>query len=75
MAIAALEEAAKRIKIERPKSIIRLKNIYIFLKKAYYEAGNLKASIQIDEKYDSLVYVISNNDRSAISPGKVLICR
>ncbi|WP_169731924.1 tetratricopeptide repeat-containing sensor histidine kinase [Runella limosa] len=64
MAIAALEEAAKRIKIERPKSIIRLKNIYIFLKKAYYEAGNLKASIQIDEKYDSLVYVISNNDRS-----------
>jgi len=64
MAIAALEEAAKRIKMERPKSIIRLKNIYIFLKKAYYEAGNLKASIQIDEKYDSLVYVISNNDRS-----------
>ena len=64
MAIAALEEAAKRIKVERPKSIIRLKNIYIFLKKAYYEAGNLKASIQIDEKYDSLVYVISTNDRS-----------
>lgn len=64
MAIAALEEAAKRIKIERPKSILRLKNIYIFLKKAYYEAGNLKASIQIDEKYDSLVYVISTNDRS-----------
>ena len=63
-AIAALEEAAKRIKMERPKSIIRLKNIYIFLKKAYYEAGNLKASIQADEKYDSLVYVISNNDRS-----------
>ncbi len=64
MAIAALEEAAKRIKIERPKSIIRLKNIYIFLKQAYYEAGNLKASIQIDENYDSLVYVISTNDRS-----------
>lgn len=63
-AITALEEAAKRIKVERPRSVIRLKNIYIFLKKAYYEAGNLKASIQIDEKYDSLVYVISTNDRS-----------
>ena len=63
-AIAALEEAAKRIKIERPKSIIRLRNIYVFLKKAYYEAGNLEASIQIDQKYDSLVSVISNNDRS-----------
>jgi signal transduction histidine kinase len=63
-AIVALEEAAKRIKIERPNALFRQKNIYLFLKKAYYEAGNLKASIQADAMYDSLVYVISNNDRS-----------
>lgn len=63
-AIVALEEAAKRIKIERPMALMRRRNIYFFLKKAYYEAGNLKASIQADETYDSLVSVIRDNDRS-----------
>jgi signal transduction histidine kinase len=63
-AIAALEEAAKRIKIERPMALMRRRNIYFFLKKAYYEAGNLKASIRTDETYDSLVSVIRDNDRS-----------
>lgn len=64
LAIAALEEAAKRIKIERPMALMRQRNIYFFLKRAYYEAGNLKASIQTDETYDSLVSVIRDNDRS-----------
>ena len=63
-AIVALEEAAKRIKIERPMALMRRRNIYFFLKKAYYETGNLKASIQADETYDSLVSVIRDNDRS-----------
>ena len=64
LAVVALEEAGKRIKIERPIALMRRRNIYFFLKKAYYEAGNLKASIQTDETYDSLVSVIRDNDRS-----------
>ncbi|WP_162793668.1 sensor histidine kinase [Runella rosea] len=64
LAVVALEEAGKRIEIERPMALMRRRNIYFFLKKAYYEAGNLKASIQTDETYDSLVSVIRDNDRS-----------
>jgi signal transduction histidine kinase len=62
-AIVALEEAAKRIKIERPKALVRQRNIYFFLKGAYYEVGNLKASMKADATYDSLVSVINDNDR------------
>ena len=63
-AVTALEEAEKRIKIERPRALIRLRNIYLSLKKAYYEQGNLKKSIKTDETYDSLVSIIRDNDRS-----------
>lgn len=63
-AITALEEAERRIKIERPRALIRLRNIYFYLKKAYYEQGNLKKSIKADETYDSLVSIIRDNDRS-----------
>ncbi len=63
-AIVALEEAAKRIKIERPMAFIRQRTIYLFLKKAYYEVGNLKASIQADEEFDRLNGLIHDNDRN-----------
>ncbi|WP_428657685.1 ATP-binding protein [Runella sp.] len=63
-AIVALEEAAKRIKIERPMALIRQRTIYLFLKKAYYEAGDLKASIQADEEFDRLSGLIHDNDRN-----------
>lgn len=63
-AIAALEKAGKEIKTLSPDNFRRQRNIYKLLKTAYYNVGNLKASIKADEEYDRLNEIIFESDRS-----------
>jgi signal transduction histidine kinase len=63
-AIAPLERANKEIKVNDPGDLRRQRNINKLLKEAYYNVGNLKASIQADQEYDRLNEIIFRNDRS-----------
>lgn len=62
-AIVYLEEALKRVKVEKPKDINSLRGINKRLKDAYFKVSNWQAGIKAYDEYDKYNNLIRDNDR------------